>query len=212
MRELIIRNENEKNYREVEEITREAFWNLYVPGCNEHYLVHQLRDSADFISELDFVAVLEDKIVGNIMFSKSYIIDSENNRFDTLTFGPLSVLPSYQHQKIGTALVKHAIEKASQLGYSAIFIYGYPDYYQRFGFRPAKDFGITNGEGRYPMAHMALELQEGSLNGVQGKAYESDVFQMSEQEAEEFDREFSPKEKQNTESQDRFAKMVTAYF
>lgn len=200
MKELVIRNEKEKDYRRVEEITREAFWNLYVPGCNEHYLAHQLRKSTDFIPELDFVAVLEDQIVGNIMFSKSYIMDLEGNRFDVVTFGPISVLPSYQNQKIGSALVNHSIEQASQLGYSAILIYGYPDYYQRFGFRPAKDFGIANGEGRYPVAHMVLELQEGTLNNIHGKAYESSVFQISDKEASDFDQEFSPRKKQKTES------------
>lgn len=212
MKKFIIRNENEEDYRKVENLTREAFWNLYVPGCNEHYLAHQLRKSADFIPELDFVAVLEDQIVGNIMSSKSYIIDSENSRFDTLTFGPLSVLPLYQNQKIGSALVEHAIGQASRLGYSGILIYGYPDYYQRFGFRPAKDFNITNSEGRYPVAHMALELQKGALNGISGKAYESDAFQISEEKAAEFDRNFPIKEKYHTESQDKFAKMVSSYF
>lgn len=212
MQELMIRNENEKDYRIVEEITREAFWNLYVPGCNEHYLAHQLRKSTDFIPELDFVAILEDQIVGNIMFSKSYIMDLEGNQFDVITFGPISILPSYQNQKIGSALLKYSIGQASQLGYSAILIYGDPDYYQRFGFRPAKDFGIANGEGRYPVAHMALELQEGALKGIHGKAYESSVFQISDKEASDFDQSFSLKEKRKTKSQDRFTKIATAYF
>lgn len=96
--DLTIRKENINDYRVVEELTREAFWNLNVPGCDEHYLVHILRNHPDFISEMDFVAEADNRIVGNIMYTRSYVVDENSNRLDTLTFGPLTVLPGYQRQ------------------------------------------------------------------------------------------------------------------
>jgi hypothetical protein len=83
---LLIRNESDKDYRRVEEITREAFWDLYVPGCDEHYLVHILRNHPDFIPELDFVAIVDDQIVGNIMYAKSQLINEEGTKLDSITF------------------------------------------------------------------------------------------------------------------------------
>ena len=101
MQEIVIRNEIKSDYRKVEELTREAFWNLYVPGCNEHYIVHIMREHKDFISELDLVAELDGKIVGNVMYTKSYLVDQTGNKKEVLTFGPISVLPEYQRKGIG---------------------------------------------------------------------------------------------------------------
>jgi len=100
---LSIRQETKNDYRAVENLTREAFWNLYVPGCNEHYLVHVMREHPDFVPELDFVAVLDDKIVGNIMYTRSSITDESDHRMEILTFGPVSVLPAYQKRGIGSS-------------------------------------------------------------------------------------------------------------
>ena len=106
--DIFIRNEMEKDYRQVEELTREAFWNLYIPGCNEHYLVHIMRDHPDFISKLDFVAIYKEKIIGNIMYSKSYVMDKNdsNHKIDTITFGPVCVLPEYQRKGVGSSLIE----------------------------------------------------------------------------------------------------------
>lgn len=206
-----IRNEEEKDYRDVEMLTREAFWNLYRPGCDEHYLTHVLRTSPDFIPELDFVAILDDKIVGNIMFTKSYIISNDSKKHETITFGPLSVLPAYQKQGIGKALVEHAKEAAKKLGYRAILIYGFPSYYKKLGFVSAKEYGISNSEGLYPAAHQVLELYEGALSNISGKAYESESMYVSEEMADEFDKRFTPKKKEVTTSQKQFEEMVTKY-
>lgn len=98
--DILIRNEVKEDYKQVEELTREAFWNLYLPGCSEHYLVHVLRKHPDFIAELDFVAVLEGKIVGNIMFTQSRLINEEDDSIAVLTLGPVSVLPEYQKREL----------------------------------------------------------------------------------------------------------------
>lgn len=111
-----IRLEEESDHREVEELTREAFWNLYVPGCNEHLILHSIRQSDDFIPELDFVAIHDGRIVGNIVFSRSKIVDPNGVEHPTITFGPVSVLPELQNRGIGTALINHAIKAAVSQG------------------------------------------------------------------------------------------------
>ena len=211
MNRMIIRNEQEKDHRVVEEVTREAFWNLYTPGCDEHYLVHLIRKSPDFIPELAFVAELDNRVVGSIFFTRSYIIDKDDARHDTITFGPISVLPEFHRQGIGSALIEHAKEAAARQGHKAILIYGYPGYYKRFGFLHAKAFGIGNPEGKYPLAHMVLELYEGALNGISGKAYESEIFQINERASQEYDDLFEPKVKEVLPSQKIFEQTASSF-
>ena len=129
MKNLTIRNETEKDYTIVEEMTREAFWNLYVPGCDEHYLVHTMRSHEDFIPELDFVAEIDGKIVGNVMYTKARLIDEAGNEKPILTFGPLCVRLGYQRKGIGKELLRTSFEKALYIGYDAIVIFGNPGNY-----------------------------------------------------------------------------------
>ena len=206
-----IRNEEPADYRAVEELTREAFWNLYVPGADEHYLAHVLRTCDDFLPALDFVAVAEGQIIGHIMFSRSYILGEGGARHDVVTFGPVSVRPDCQGRGVGGALIRHAIGVAADLGHRAILIHGDPAYYGRFGFVPAKTYGITNPEGRFPAAHQALELFDGALRAVSGMAFESDTFHMDAAAAAAFDRGFPPKEKCVTPSQARFLEISGRY-
>jgi len=114
---IIVRNETAADYRKVEDITRKAFWNLYVPGCNEHYLVHIMRNHKDFIKELALVATINKIVVGNIMYMKSYVKNEKDEIIDTITFGPVSVQPSYQKQGIGSTLLQKSIEKAKENKY-----------------------------------------------------------------------------------------------
>ena len=174
--DLIIRNEQINEYRVVEELTREAFWNLYVPGCNEHFVLHNMRSSSDFISELDFVAELNGKLVGNIVYTHGKLINDMGATYNVISFGPVSVLPAYQRQSIGNALIKYSLDKAKSLGFTAVFIYGDPRYYHRFGFRCAERYDITNSEGKFAVALMALELIPGSLRKISGRFLESEVF------------------------------------
>ncbi len=211
MEKLLIRTEEERDHRIVEEITRDAFWNLYIPGCDEHYLVHVLRTSPDYLPALSFVAEWDGQIVGSIFFTKSYILDDQGTRHDMATFGPVSVTPELHNRGIGCALIRHAAGKAASLGYRAILIYGYPGYYQRFGFRHAKDFGISNPEGRFPAAHLALELYKGALDGITGKAYESDVYHVDQAAAQQYDAQFPSKVKMEMPSQETFQKMAASF-
>ena len=205
-----IRRENENDYRIVEELTREAFWNLNVPGCDEHYVVHILRDHPDFIPEMDYVAEVDGKIAGNIMYTRSYILDEENNRLDTLTFGPLSVLPEYQRRGIGTSLINHTKEIAVKNGAKAIIILGHPHNYCKHGFKNTIDYRISSHEGKYPYGQLVLELEKGFSRGKSWRFYYSTVYDRDQKEVEEFDRGFSEKKREYRYSQEEFSIAVRA--
>ena len=202
--EFEIRPEVENDYREVEELTREAFWNLFVPGCCEHYMVHTMRSHPDFIATLALVAVLDSKIVGNIMYTKAHLADQRNNEIEIATFGPVSVLPAYQRQGIGSTLISHSRQIAAAMGFKAIVIHGHPQNYCKHGFKSAKDFNIADSEGRFPYSLLALELQEGFFNGHQGRYFEIDAYNIDMNESEEFDKTFKPKKKEYRYTQEVF--------
>ncbi|MBS6640868.1 MAG: N-acetyltransferase [Clostridiaceae bacterium] len=147
MNNVLIRLEQPGDQCAVEALTRDAFWDVYKPGCDEHLVAHRLRTHPDFIPELDFVALSGDKIVGNIMYSRAAIVQPDSTRFPIVIFGPLSVHPDYQRQGVGAALVRHSLEQAKALGFAGVALTGSPDYYPRFGFRPGRGFGITDAEG-----------------------------------------------------------------
>lgn len=198
---ISIRLEEENDYRNVEYLTREAFWNIYKPGCVEHLIVHKIRKVPAFVQELCFVAYDNDKIVGNIIYSKAKVINSKDHEFEVLCMGPIGVLPSYQGQGIGSLLMNYSIEKAKQLGHKAIIIFGNQNYYQRFGFINAQEYGIQTSWGENFEEFMALELYDGGLNGISGKFYEDEVFKIDQDELEIFEKDFPYKEKRVTDTQ-----------
>ena len=208
---IVIRNELEADYREVEELTREAFWNLYVQGCDEHYLVHIMRKHPDFIKELDLVAVMENRIIGNIMYTRSHIVDNSGNSLETITFGPISVLPVYQRRGVGSALIKHSFEIATQNGYKAIIIEGHPHNYCKHGFKSSRDYNIGDSEGRFPHGLLALELQEGALQGESWKYCRSEVYSIDPEAVTEFDKTFPYRKKEYRYTQEEFSIACRAY-
>jgi predicted N-acetyltransferase YhbS len=191
---VILRLEEEKDFHPVENLTREAFWNIYKPGCDEHLLIHNIRNRKEFIKDLDYVAVINDEIVGNIVYAKTKIIDI-NKEYDVLTFGPVSVLPMYQKKGIGKKLIEHTITKAKEMRFNAIMIYGNPKYYERFGFKNSKEYKITDMEGNYNDALMALELYPNSLENINGKFFEGEAYKVDKKELEIFEKDFPYKEK-----------------
>ncbi len=192
---ISIRLETENDFRYVENMTREVFWDLYKPGCDEHLVVHKIRKTNAFIKELDFVACDEDKVVGNIIYSKAKVINEDNDEFDVLCMGPLGVLPSYQGKGVGSILMKHSISAARTLGYNAIVIFGDPNYYHRFGFENAEKYNIQTSQGDNFDAFMALELYEGSLEEISGKFYADPVFEVDKDELNIFEKQFPHKKK-----------------
>jgi len=201
---LIIRNEKEKDYRTVEQLIREAFWNLYVPGCNEHFVMHNLRNSDDFIPGLDFVAEKEGQIVGQIVYSRGIIKCKQGVEKEVISFGPVSVLPAFQKQGIGSALIIHTINLAKDMDYPAICIYGDPRYYSRFGFRCAEKYDIKTFDDKFAVALQVLELEKGALNNIAGKFIESAAYSVDENEFEQYDATFPFKEKTENDSQREF--------
>jgi predicted N-acetyltransferase YhbS len=192
-RNILLRLEEEKDYRSVENLTREAFWNIYRPGCCEHLIIHNMRNAKEFIKELDYVAICDDEIAGNIVYAKTKITGTITE--EVLTFGPLSVLPMYQKTGIGKKLIEHTINKSKEMGFKAIIIYGNPQYYERFGFKSGKEYGITDMEGNYNDALMALELFPKALEHINGKFFEGEVYNINKKELEAFEKGFPHKEK-----------------
>lgn len=137
-----IRNEVKRDYQAVEELTRRAFYNLYVPGCVEHYLVHIMREHEDFIQELDFVLEEDGRIIGNIMYTKAKLVDETGREKKILTFGPVCVEPDLQRQGYGKQLMEHSFTKAVELGYDAIVIFGSPANYVSRGFQSCQKFQV----------------------------------------------------------------------
>jgi len=208
--DILIRPETENDYFENEYVTREAFWNLYVPGCNEHYLVHVLRKHADYLPEFSFVAEYQNKIIGNIFYARSHVINEQDQRMDTLTFGPVSVLPEFQRKGVGSALIQHTVAIARQKNYPAIIIYGSPSNYCKHGFKNCKDFQISTEDGRYPYSMLVLELQPGAFANHSWKYYDSPVYDIQDAEVEEYDKRFPPKAKGYRYTQEEFAIAIRA--
>lgn len=201
---LEIRREKPTEYKQVEELTREAFWNVYKPGCSEHFILHKLRQCPDFIPELSLVAFSDGRLVGSIVYSRSAVVKGDGESIETVTFGPLSVLPERQGQGIGLALIEHSRRIAADMGFKAILIYGDPEYYQRVAFTGAARYHISTPDGEYLKALLAFELAEGALGGPPGRLGTSSAFIVKEADVERFDQAFSYKKKEVTASQERF--------
>lgn len=175
-----IRLEQPSDYREVENLTREAFWNVYAPGCVEHYVLNQYRNNPDFIPELDFVLEVDStssptgkQIIGHVMFSRAKIIlDSPlTGELEGATFGPISIHPDYKRKGYGLKLLQYALEKAREMGIGVICMEGNIEFYKHAGFVVASTLGIhyhaepKDAEVPY---FLAQELIPGFLNGIEG--------------------------------------------
>jgi predicted N-acetyltransferase YhbS len=207
--QLSLRLETSADHEIVEHITREAFWNVNVPGCDEHYLVHLLRKSPAFIPELNYVALLNGEVVGNIMYAHTKIVDSNECIIPIVTFGPVTVVPEHQGKGIGKALIRHTLGLAKEMGHRVVATYGDPDYYCRFGFEAGELYGIRGSDGLFSPALIVLELVPGALQGINGRFYEGDAYQLDPVAAEQYDRKFPPKEKFETPSQKRFLELLS---
>ena len=153
---IYLRLERPEDYRESEEVMKEAFWNHYTPGCDEHYLLHIMRDSPNFVPELDYVAISEGKIVGIVVFLKSFILADDGSKKEVLSMGPIAVLPQYQRMGIGRKLITHTCDLATQMGYRAILLCGEPNYYSKVGFVAAEQFGIRTAENKFLRHYMYI--------------------------------------------------------
>ena len=174
-----LRIEKKSDWKIVEQLTYRAFRDAPPTGSgddgNEALLARKLRSCASFVPELDYVAELDGSVIGNIMYARCKIV-SDGGEWETLTFGPVSVLPKNQRHGVGSALIRKTLDIARDLGYRAVLIFGHESYYPRFGFKPASEFGITTADGKNFPAFMVLPLCEGALDGIHGRFMLDDVY------------------------------------
>lgn len=195
---IIIRLEKEKEYREVENMVRENFWNLYRPGCSEHYVLNQLRNDTAFVPELDFVMELDGKLIGQNMFMRAIIKADDGRSIPIMTMGPICITPNLKRKGYGKILLDYSLEKAKGLGCGAVCFEGNIDFYGKSGFTYASKFGIRyHGlpEGEDASFFLCKELIPGYLNGVTGEYSTPQGYFVDEAEVEAFDKEFPVKEK-----------------
>ena len=198
MKNCIIRNEKKEDYRKVENLIRESFWNVYRPGCLEHYVIHKLRDDNAFIPELDFVMELDGRLIGQNMFMKANIKSDDGRDIPIMTMGPICITPELKRKGYGKFLLDYSLEKAKEYGCKAVCFEGNIEFYGKSGFTFAANFGIRyHGlpEGEDASFFLCKELEKGYLDGITGEYATPRGYFVNEDEVEEFDKNFPPKEK-----------------
>ncbi len=193
-----IRLERSEEHRDVENLVREAFWNVYRPGCSEHYVIHVLRDDPAFVKELDFVMEQDGRLIGQNMFMKTVIQADDGRVIPVLTMGPIGILPELKRQGYGKALLDYSLEKATELGFGAVLFEGNIDFYGKSGFDYADRFGIRYHdlpEDADASFFLCKELVPGYLDGVTGVYQTPQGYYVDDADVDAFDKAFPPKEK-----------------
>lgn len=177
---------------------RDSFWNIYRPGCYEHYLLNQLRNDKDFVSDLDYVMFLNNRIIGQIVFMKALIKTDEGRNLDVMTIGPISIANDFKRQGYGKILIEYALEKARELGCGAVCLEGNIDFYGKVGFDYAKKYGIRyHGlpEDEDSSFFLCKELIKGYFDHDKGEYFTPQGYFIDETKVDVFDQMFPPKEK-----------------
>ena len=202
MKDYTIRLERQDEHREVESLIRESFWDVYRPGCLEHYVIHCLRDDTDFIPELDFVMTVnadgKEQIIGQAMCMKAEIKTDNGGVLPIMTLGPICIHPDYKRQGYGKALLDYTMARAADMGYGAVCFEGNIGFYGKSGFAYASSFGIRyHGlpEGEDSSFFLCKELKEGYLTGITGEYATPAGYFVDKAQAEEFDKAFPEKQK-----------------
>lgn len=196
--DYIIRLEKKEDYRNTEELVREAFWNIYRPGCLEHYVLHVLRNDPAFVPELDFVMEKDGVLIGQNMFMRAEIKADDGRSIPIMTMGPIGILPKFKRQGYGKKLLDYSLEKAAAMGAGAVCFEGNILFYGKSGFRYASEFGVRyHGlpEGADASFFLGRELIPGYLDSITGEYATPQGYFVDEAKAEAFDATFSPREK-----------------
>ena len=203
-KDYIIRLEKQEDQREVENLIRESFWNVYRPGCSEHYVIHVLRGDPAFVNELDFVMEQDGKLIGQNMFMRTVINADGGGDVPVLTMGPICITPELKRKGYGKALLDYSLEKAAKLGFGAVLFEGKIDFYGKSGFEYAREFGIRYHdlpEGADDSFFLCKELIPGFLNGITGVYQTPAGYYVKDEDVEEFDKSFPYKEKRKLPGQ-----------
>ena len=201
---ITIRPETESDNRAVENLTREAFWNVYRPGCMEHYVLHCFRTDPAFVPELDLVMELDGTLIGHIMYARSEIACSDGRALPIMTFGPISLAPEYKLQGYGKCLLDYSMEKAKEMGAGALVITGNILFYGKSGFVPAKSKGIRYADDPDASYLLIKELTPGFLSGISGTYKDPEGYFVCERDPDgfaQFEATFPEKEKQKLPGQ-----------
>lgn len=201
---LLIRTETPADARAVEELTREAFWNVYRPGCMEHYLVHRFRGRPECVQDLNLVMEQNGVLIGHILYVKAAIELDQGGVFPVMTFGPVSIVPAYQRRGYGKKLVTESLKKARALGAKAVCMEGNLDFYGKVGFVKAGEKGIRYGDapqGEEVPYFLIKELVPGALDGITGVYHTPEGYFVDEEEVERFDAGFPKKKKEKRPGQ-----------
>jgi len=196
--DVIIRSEKKDEYREVENLVRESFWNVYKPGCSEHYVLHVLRDDPAFVKELDFVMEKDGRLIGQNVFLRTVINADDGRDIDALTMGPICIAPELKRKGYGKLLLDYSLEKAAEMGFGAVLFEGNIDFYGKSGFDYARIFGIRYHdlpEGADDSFFLCKELIPGYLDEVIGVYQTPQAYYVDDADVEEFDKNFPAKEK-----------------
>lgn len=196
--DVIIRAERKDEYREVENLVRESFWNVYRPGCSEHYVIHVLRSDPAFVNDLDFVMEKDGRLIGQNMFMRTVIKADDGRDIPVLTMGPICVANDLKRKGYGKRLLDYSLEKAKDLGYGAVLFEGNIDFYGKCGFHYARRFGIRYHDlpdGADDSFFLCKELIPGYLGGITGVYQTPRGYYVDDADVERFDEEFPNKEK-----------------
>ena len=196
--DCVIRPERPEDYRIVENLVRESFWNVYRPGCSEHYVIHVLRDDPAFVRELDFVMEQDGRLIGQNMFMRTVINADDGRDIPVLTMGPIGIIPELKRRGYGKRLLDYSLERATALGYGAVLFEGNIGFYGKSGFDYAGKFGIRYHdlpEDADASFFLCRELIPGYLNGVTGVYQTPKGYYVDDADVEAFDRDFPPKQK-----------------
>ena len=198
---LVIRREEKSDERNNENLVREAFWNVYKPGCLEHYVLHVMRSSPGFINDLNFVMEEDGELIGQIVFHEAELVMKDGSKLPIATFGPIGIKPERKRKNYGTVLLAYAMNKAKEYGIKALLMEGNIGFYGKLGFTRACDKGILY-HGETVDFLLCRELEKGYLSGCEGADYITpSIYYVDEAEAEEFDNTFPYKEKLKLEGQ-----------
>lgn len=187
-KKMTIRLETKDDYRKVEHLTREAFWNVYRPGCTEHYVLHCYRDDPAFVPELDLVMELDGELIGQVMYVRSEITCDDGRNVPVMTFGPIGIAPAYKRQGYGKRLLDYSMEKAKKMGTGALAITGNMGFYGKFGFVPAKTKGIRYADDPGADYFLVKELMPGFLNRISGTYKDPEGYFVCEKDPQAFER------------------------
>jgi len=196
--DYVIRLERKEEYRAVEELVREAFWNVYRPGCSEHYVIHVLRDDPAFVKELDFVMEQDGNLIGQNMFMRTIIEADDGRTIPVLTMGPIGITPELKRKGYGKALLDYSLEKAAETGAGAVLFEGNIGFYGKSGFDYAGKFGIRYHdlpEDADASFCLCKELIPGYLDGITGVYQTPQGYYVKDEDVEAFDKGFPPRKK-----------------